>query len=435
MIKIDLTNIFNVGKHGLTQAEFAFAKKNLTSYLAKIDKQGQGFYSVIDDAKMPAKIEKFARAQKGKFTSIIVLGIGGSALGTICLAQSLQHLYENELTKRKFPKLYVLDNIDPVMMKEILDVVDLKKTLCIVVTKSGGTPETLSQYFYFRKLTDGKKLDARKHFVFITDPKVGLLRKIANEEGITTFNVPENVGGRFSVFTAVGLLPAALIGIDIKKLLAGARAMRGQFLNKNFSKNLPFQLATAQYQLAEKGKTINVMMPYAQKLIRFADWFRQLLAESIGKAKNNRGAIVNVGITPINALGVTDQHSQNQLYNEGPNDKLFLFVRVKKLGQSVVIPLLSSDAAVSYLKGATFNKLIDVEYQGTAQALTHNKRPNLSITIDAIDEFYLGQLFMLFEGATAFLGEWFNVNAFDQPGVELSKNLTKKFLLSSRLSF
>ncbi|MSU75360.1 MAG: glucose-6-phosphate isomerase [Candidatus Magasanikbacteria bacterium] len=430
MVKLDFTNIFKVGDNGLTKAEFKSTRKILSSYLDKIEKRKQGFYSVIDDASVVSKVEQFAKGQKGKFTSIVVLGIGGSALGTICLAQSLKHLYENEISKRSFPKLYVLDNIDPVMMKEVLDVVDLKKTLFLVVTKSGSTPEILAQYFYFRKLTDGKKLDALKHFVFITHPKVGLLRKIANEDGITAFDVPENVGGRFSVLTVVGLLPAALIGINIKNLFKGAQEMRDSFLNRNFDKNLPFQLAVVQYLLAKKGKNINVMMPYAQKLIRFSDWFRQLLAESIGKAKDSDGKTVNVGITPINALGVTDQHSQNQLYSEGPNDKLFIFLRVKKLGASIIIPLLSSDASVSYLKNTSFNNLIDVEYQGTAQALTQNKRPNLNITIDQIDETHLAQLFMLFEGAIAFLGEFFNINAFDQPGVELSKNLTKKILLA-----
>ena len=435
MIQFDLKNIFAVGKHGLTHAELTATNKLLALYIKQIQSRGQGFYSVIDNAKIVSEIEKFARTCHEKYSSIVVLGIGGSALGTICLAQSLKHLYENELKKRTAPKLYVLDNIDPVLMKEIEDVIDLKKTLFIVVTKSGGTPETLSQYFYFRKLTDQKRLKPQKHFVFVTDPKVGLLRQIAREEEITTFNVPENVGGRFSVLTAVGLLPTALIGINIKKLIAGAQIMRNQFLNKIFEQNLPFQLAAVQYLLSQKGKTINVLMPYAQKLIRFADWFRQLLAESIGKAQNNDGRVVNVGLTPINALGVTDQHSQSQLYNEGPNDKLIMFIRVNKRGVTVPIPnLYPNEPSVAFLKRANFNKLIEVEYQGTAQALTHNQRPNLTITIDQIDENHLGQLFMLFEGATSFLGEFFNINAFDQPGVELSKNLTKNILLEKKKS-
>lgn len=401
----------------------------LPDFLEKIHAHKQGFYEILDDKKTPEKILKFAAQSKGKFSHIVVLGIGGSALGTICLQQSLKHLFENELSTTKFPKLYVLDNIDPTLLSQIEDVIDLKKTLFLVVTKSGGTPETLAQYFYFRNKTDSKKLDAKKHFVFITDPKKGLLRAIATKENIPSFEVPENVGGRFSVLTAVGLLPAAIIGIDIKKLLTGARNMRTKFLSKKPQENLPFQLAQTQFELYKQGKTITVLMPYSQKLIRLADWYRQLLAESIGKKLDNQGKIVHIGLTPINALGVTDQHSQLQLYNEGPNDKLFIFIEVENSGPTIKIPLpKTADSSLNFLKKVTFNQLLATEKRGTEQALTANHRPNLTIKIDKINENSLGELFMLFEGSIALLGEFFNINAYNQPGVELSKELTKKLL-------
>lgn len=430
MISVDFSNIFNVGGEGVTEGDVRLLQPRLPTLLQQIHSRKQGFYEVIDDEEMLRAIERYVRQCAGKFTSVVVLGIGGSALGTICIAQTLKHLYENELLKKKTPRLYVLDNIDPTLMRETLEVINLQKTLVVVITKSGGTPETLSQYFFFRRLMDQKKLKATKHFVFVTDPKAGLLRKIATEEGIPAFSIPENVGGRFSVLTAVGLLPAALIGVNIKKLLRGARAQRDVFLSENFETNTAFQLAAVQYLLYQNGKTINVLMPYAQKLIRLADWYRQLLAESIGKAHNRQGELVHVGLTPVNALGVTDQHSQNQLYNEGPNDKLLMFVRVNNLAKKMAIPLLRpKESAVQFLRGTSFNDLIDVEYRGTAQALTHNQRPNLTITIDSIGEEQLGGLFMLFEGSVAFLGELFDINTYDQPGVELSKNLTKKILL------
>ena len=265
--------------------------------------------------------------------------------------------------------------------------------------------------------------------VFVTDQEKGFLVDVAAEEGITTFTIPPNVGGRFSVLTPVGLLPAALIGLDIKNLLRGAREMRDQFVTDVAKENLPFQVATVQYLLAKKGKTINVMMPYAQKLIRFADWYRQLLAESIGKAVDNKGKAVHVGITPVNALGATDQHSQSQLYNEGPNDKCFMFLRAVTLSKKVSIPMpYPKDTRIAFMKGATFNKLIAVEQEATAMSYTKNDRPNMTITVDRIDAYHLGQLFMLFEGATAFLGEYYNINAFNQPGVELAKKLTMKYL-------
>lgn len=421
MLTINFTN----------STETSSKAKMLSKTLAKIHVRKQGFYEVLDDKKTVSEIKKFAKNARGKFSHIVVLGIGGSALGTICLQQSLKHLFQNELASKShksttWPKLHVLDNIDPNLITELEDVIDYKKTLFIVISKSGCTPETVAQYFYFRAKINTKKLDPRKHFAFVTDPKSGFLRQISNEEKIPAFAIPENVGGRFSVLTSVGLLTAALIGINIEKLLVGARKMRDQFLSANYQKNLPFQLASAQYHFYQKGKTINVLIPYAQKLSRLADWYRQLLAESIGKKLDNNGKIVNVGITPINALGVTDQHSQLQLYNEGPNDKLFIFLEVEKLAPELLIPDTSAKHSGKKISKMSFNKLLKIELDATISSLTHNNRPNLTIKIDKINEENLGALFMLFEGATAFLGEFFNINAFNQPGVELSKELTKK---------
>lgn len=372
---------------------------NIRGYLDKIEARDQGFYKIVDNDV--SEILDFAASVEGKYEDIVVLGIGGSSLGTICLRQSLTHLHESI-------ELHVLDNIDPDYMAQLSDVLDFEKTLFIVISKSGGTPETLSQYFYFREKCD--------NFVFITGP-TGLLRETGEKEGIKMFEVPENVGGRFSVLTVVGLLPAALIGLDIKKLLEGAQEMRDKFLSEDLEENMPFQIAQMQYQHGGEGRNMTVMMPYSQRLIRFADWYRQLLAESIGKSKD-------VGLTPINALGVTDQHSQSQLYMDGPDDKFFIFIKVENLGQEVLIP----GDEVDYLKGVSFNKLMHIEQKGTTDALTHNKKPNITLNVPEVNEHNLGALFMLFEGATAFLGEFYGINAFDQPGVELSKKFTKELL-------
>lgn len=206
--------------------------------------------------------------------------------------------------------------------------------------------------------------------------------------------------------------------------------MRDRFLSKNFQENIAFQLATVQYLLYHQKKTINVFMPYAQKLFRLADWYRQLLAESIGKAKNNLGEEVHVGITPINALGVTDQHSQLQLYMEGPLDKLLIFLEVENFDADQKIPISSSLSHLAYLQNVSFAELVKTEKKATADALSAKNRPHLTLKISQIDAENLGALFLFFEGATAFLGEYFEINAFDQPGVELSKTLTKKFLSS-----
>lgn len=405
MLTLNYSNITKISQtHGLSQKEINSKKHLIPSYLKKIHSRDQGFYKVITEST--TEIKKFATANKNRYQHFVVLGIGGSALGTICLQQSLTHLFKPQ-------KLHVIDNIDPILIKELEDIIDLKKTLFIVISKSGTTLETLSQYNYFRRKTDLAKLDPKKHFVFITDPKSGTLRKIAGKEKIPCFDVPENIGGRFSVLTAVGLLPAALIGINIDKLLKGARKGKLDFFptEKNLAKkNTCFTLATIQYLLYKKNKNINVLMPYAQKLIRLTDWYSQLLAESIGKKSN-------IGITPVRAVGATDQHSQIQLYNDGPNDKLSIFMDVKKPLTDMQIP-----------GSITFHELLQTEKTATAQALTKNNRPNITIEIDSICEETLGELFMFFEGTTAFLGEFFNINAFNQPGVELGKKLTEKML-------
>ncbi|MBU0667993.1 glucose-6-phosphate isomerase [Patescibacteria group bacterium] len=415
MITLTTENLEKIAaEHGLAAGDIEKGSALIPGYLKNIESKNQGFYKVIDDPTLIEKINSFAVNTAGKFDHFVVLGIGGSALGTIALQQGLTHLFAPS-------KLHVLDNIDPVIIKEIQDAIDLKRTLFIVVTKSGTTPETISQYMYFRNLCQNSDLKVSDHFLFITDPDQGLLRKIATEEGILTFEVPENVGGRFSVLTAVSLLPARLINLKIENIMAGAKNMRTAFLSENPNENLPFRLASIQYLLYNKGKTINVMMPYAQKLIRFTDWYRQLLAESIGKN--------GVGITPVNALGATDQHSQSQLWNDGPNDKLHIFIKVEKPAVDANIPNLHpQEESLKYLNNVSFNKLLLTEMEGTAQSLTKNDRPNIEIAIDKINEETLGGLFMLFESTTSFLGEFFGVNAFNQPGVELSKQITKKLL-------
>ncbi len=343
---------------------------NKWAKLPKISKKirpgNEGFYNLIDTKD----IEAFAKKNRNKYKYFVVLGIGGSALGTICLQESLGHLFKKNL--------FVLDNIDPVLIKELEDIIDYKKTLFVVISKSGTTTETLAQYNYFKKKT--------KNFVFIGNfPK-------------PTFKIPENIGGRFSVLTAVGLLPAALLNFDIKKILQGVKKTKANLTPA-------YQLAALQHKFYKQGKNIVVLMPYAQKLFRFADWYRQLLAESIGK--NSR-----TGITPVNALGATDQHSQLQLYSDGPNDKFFIFIEVESLKPNI----------------PPFNKLLNIELNATREALTRSHRPCVTIKIPTINEDTLGALFMFFEAEIAFLGEMFKINAFDQPGVELTKKLIKKAL-------
>ncbi len=413
MITLDYQNLFKVNAlHGLDQKIFDVPASKIQDLLKKIESRGQGFYKILDDSETLLKINDYANTVKGKYKHMVVLGIGGSTLGITTLQKSLTHEFKNNI--------YILDNIDPDYMREVEDVIDLKETLFIVISKSGGTVETLSQYFYFRKKIEALNLEQKNHFVFVTDPAKGLLREIANTEGVKSFKIPENVGGRFSVLTPVGMLPAKLIGLQINDLIEGAKLARDNFYNPDASVNIAWQLAKIQFEMYQKGKFLNIMMPYSSKLKTFTEWYAQLLAESIGKD--------GIGITPVSAHGVTDQHSQNQLYHDGPNDKLIIFIELENFKTKLEIPnLYPEHAAVDYLRDTTFNELMCLEKLGTETSLTERDRPNITIKLPNLTEKSLGEFFFILESSIAFLGEMFKVNAYDQPGVELSKQLTKQY--------
>lgn len=424
MINLNFHNCHKINStHGFAQSEFQTQSKNLPHFLKKIHARNQGFCNILDDKNVVKKINNYKQSIEGRFDDIVVLGIGGSALGTIAIRDALKKTF-----KQSPPHLHVLENIDPDVISELLTHVNLKKTLFLVISKSGGTAETLSQYLFFRNEIETSGSMAHKHFVFITG-ETGLLRKIADKDNIKTFNIPSNVGGRFSVLTNVGLIPSALIGIDIESLLSGAKEMRDAFLSEKFENNLPFQLATIQYLSHKKGKNINILMPYASRLKSFTAWFTQLLAESTGKINSSKE---NTGITPLSALGATDQHSLLQLLSEGPNDKLTIFLKVINFKKNSTIPVNIDHENVNFLKDVSFSQLLNTQQEGTATSLTENNRPNITIEIPEISEKTLGSLFFLFEGSTAFLGEYLEINSFDQPGVERSKVLTRESLLPGK---
>ena len=369
-----------------------------------------------------------AKDVKKKFDNFVVLGIGGSALGPIAVFQALCHLRHNELPKkvRKAPKLYVEDNVDPERMKALLDVIDIEKTCFNVITKSGATSETMSQYLIIMKiLKDKLGAKAKDHMIATTSEKKGNLIKIAREEGLKTFYIPDGVGGRFSELCPVGLLPAAVVGIDIKELLKGAAYMDKICKNKDVRKNPALMSALLEYLAMQKGKNISVMMPYADSLKYIADWYCQLWGESLGKAVDKNGNKVYAGQTPVKSLGVTDQHSQVQLYREGPFDKVITLIGVENYRTTVEISEGCKDIPdVSFLCGHTMNELITAERKATEYALTTANRLNYTITLPEVNAFTIGQLLFMFEMETAFAGEMLNIDTFNQPGVEGGKNAT-----------
>ena len=374
-------------------------------------------------------VKEYAAMVEGRFDNVLVLGIGGSALGARAFCEALLKPYWNQLSKEErggYPRIFFLDNIDPDTISGLLDVLDLKKTLVNVITKSGSTAETMSQFMIIKdKLQGLLGDDYRKNIVATTDKQSGILRQIANEEGYKTFVVPDDVGGRFSIFSPVGLVPMALVGIDIDEVINGVKVMDLALKNTDVKRNIAAQNALIHYLMdTKKGHYISVMMPYSSKLKYVSDWYVQLWAESLGKEYDRDGNLVNVGATPIGALGATDQHSQIQLFNEGKHDKIINFIRVDEFDTTLEIPKIFEFTGVNYLGGKTINELINAEADATAVALCDFKRPNLTIHLPKVNAYYLAELFYMLEVQTAIAGELYNINAFNQPGVERAKNYT-----------
>lgn len=422
-------------EHGLNvQKEFENHKEqiaNIVSELyAKKDTPGNWlkWMNLGDNPELIAEVNEYAQSVKDKFDNILVLGIGGSALGGVCVTEALLKPYWNlhdKQARKGMPRIFFLDNIDPDQMNAVFDMLDLKKTLVNVITKSGSTAETMSAFMIVKaKLEQALGADYKNNIVATTDKSKGILRKIADAEGLKTFVVPDDVGGRFSIFSAVGILPFALVDINISDLLKGVSDMDKELQNTNINENIAAQNALIHYLMDKKGKNLSVMMPYSSRLKYVSDWYVQLWAESLGKESDLDGKIVNAGPTPVKALGVTDQHSQVQLYNEGPNDKVITFVRLQHFDTELAIPGGYKDSELGYLCGRTINDLMNAEADSTKVAVTDYNRPNVTITLPKINAYYLGQLLYMFEMQTAIAGSLYNIDTFNQPGVEQAKNYT-----------
>jgi glucose-6-phosphate isomerase len=293
-----------------------------------------------------------------------------------------------------------------------------------VVTNSGETVETIAGFLIFlQALRERAGRDWKAHLVFTTDPDKGFLRRLAKKEKIEAFAIPPGVGGRFSVLSPVGLVPAALAGIDIRKLLAGADRMETICSRTRAEDNPAFVAALIHHLLdTKRGKTMSVFMPYARALRDVADWFVQLWAESLGKRLSLAGKIVHTGQTPIRALGATDQHSVVQLLTEGPNNKMIVFVEVERFRGDVEIPpLYPDDETTGFLGNQTLGRLINAEKRGTEVALTDAGRPSYTLRLSTISPESVGELLYFLEVQTAFAGMLYGINAFDQPGVETGK--------------
>jgi glucose-6-phosphate isomerase len=425
-----------LGDKGITDAELRSVKSKAEEafdYVAQNRGKDELFMGWTElpynqDA-IVADIIATAKAVRKKFKYFVVLGIGGSALGPIMAFNALKHLHYNELPpkKRGGPKFYVEDNVDPVRMQALLDVIVPEETCFNVISKSGATSETMTQFLIIADILEKKGLSLPEHMIFTTDESRGNLIKIDEKYGgkFKKYVLPDGVGGRFSELCPVGLLPAAVLGIDVKGMLAGAAYMDTLCSKPTITKNPALACAALQYITMKQGKNIHVLMPYSDNLKLIADWYCQLWAESLGKAVDYTGKTVNAGTTPVKSLGVTDQHSQVQLYIEGPYDKVITFISVGKYACEMPIAHGCEDIPdVGFLGGHTMEELIQAENKATAYALMRAGRMNYTLNMPEVNAFTLGQLMFLLEMQTAYTGAMLNINTFNQPGVENGKKAT-----------
>lgn len=391
----------------------------VTRFMKDMDADRSSFFHLPEKSTWAQEIERLQPILAKRVPQVdtfLHLGIGGSSLGAETIIRALSPV--------KAPTFHFLDNIDPDFMWDVLEQCDPARTLLYVVTKSGTTMETLAQFAFIYEWLE-KHLgteQARNRLVFCTDPEKGALRQLANEWNIPTFDIPPNLGGRFSALGPVGLFPALVAGIDTKAMMKGAAEYRAQLLGRIQNGEVP-PVADLAVRLVrhhqDNRRNVTVLMPYSQKLKPFSAWFTQLWAESLGK--------VNKGMTPLPATGATDQHSILQLLRDGPQDKVVGFIEVAGFNHMIDLKWKGPRIdAMESVTGITLNQLMDAEFNATRQVLTNNQRPNFTLTLPRLNAHTLGQMFFFFEVLTAFAGYYLEIDPFDQPGVEEGKKLTQE---------
>jgi len=400
---------------GISEDRVASLEEQLERKVQALAASPPGFIRILFDDAALSKILDTA-SQLPDTPHWVILGIGGSALGARAVRDTL-------IPDRR-QDLRILDNIDPDSMARAADQLDLEKTRFLVISKSGSTAETAAQLLFFHDRLLARGLDPWQHIVAITDPESGLLREVVGREGIPSFEVPSDVGGRFSVLTAVGLAPARLLGLDSTALIVGAQQMWESVRDGGRDHPLLRWVAEAHLRSIDHGQRCQVMMVYCDRLRTFGGWFAQLWAESLGKREDRNGVEVHHGSTPLVAVGSTDQHSLVQLFAEGPDDKQYLIVSA---GRKADVALQTGSEGVhddlGYLLDHTFGELFDAQREGTTGALRAAGRPVSELNFGELDEAHLGASFLFFQLATVLAAELLEVDPFDQPGVEAGKIL------------
>jgi glucose-6-phosphate isomerase len=422
-----------IDEHGITGAQMKALAKETEPCIERVNNKRKAtpFRDLPTNAANIEQVNDVVGKVKAACENLVILGIGGSALGNIAVQTALKpSTYNLDSDRKAGPRVFVFDNVDPDQFVGFLDWLGdgIDRTVFNVISRSGRTTETVSQFMIIRKLLGGPKSDKYKSSVVVTTEYKddNTLLEIARREKLHKLELTAGVGGRFSVLSAVGLFSAAMCDININSLLKGAADMDERVKNTKFRENPAAVNAAINYFFYNHGKRNSVMMPYSYHLKDMADWYRQLWAESLGKTKRVAGSQLHIGPTPIKALGVTDQHSQVQLYREGPNDKLFTFLQVEKFTRDKKIGPAPDCAVkkVGFLPGKKLSELLNNEKRATEYALLEDKRPCLTVLFEQVNEYTVGQFIYLFEVTTSIIGELFGINPYDQPAVELGKEAT-----------
>lgn len=421
MLQLDISSAMGKAitpNKGIPEQEFASIMTSLRRYIDDYNKERkEGGHPWADDPANDDTITKvkevaaYAKAQNIK--TVVWIGIGGSGLGP----KVLREVFEGPDTM----EFILLDSIDPYILKMYDEIIDWKSALVVVVSKSGGTLEPMSVFFHcWKRLQEAHNSKAGDFAIGITDPKSGLLRSFCLENGIRMLPIPSGVGGRYSIFTPVGLLPIALLGGSVDEFVRGAKEIDAICQNIVPDENPAAMLAGVQFLLdTKRDYRVRVIMPYSQRLESIARWNQQLIAESLGKVETNNPI-------PLSAIGTQDQHSLLQQWMAGPRKQWHIFIReVEKTPFAVPD---SVEESFSYIAGKDYGELLDACYKGTSGALTQAKRPHITIGLQKLDEYHLGQLFFLFLVEVVLLGKLYRIDPYGQPAVEIGKKITKQLL-------
>ncbi|MGE5417548.1 MAG: glucose-6-phosphate isomerase [Acidobacteriota bacterium] len=429
LVTIDVGHLINDAgsSHFISTSEFeALSSKYgaaFDSFLSPLREMSSPMTLSLHEREKIPYIKELAALLKDKFENILLIGIGGSSLGPQAMMQFLKGPFYN-VEQHTRPRFFVADNIDPLLVHHLEKVLDFSKTGIVYISKSGSTPESAANFIHFYgryKEAGGSPQD----IVIICDQADNGINRIAKELNCHLLHIPSKLGGRYSVLSSVGFLPAELMDIDSLELLNGAAQVHQALVNVELADNAVFALGACLHELSMRGKNLHVMFNYSSMLTEFGQWFMQLWAESLGKLHSLSGEVVHSGTTPLACTGAIDQHSVLQMFKEGPADKVYGFIKIENMMvDTVLTDQFSSEKEYAYFKGHTVKEQLHLEQLTTEMSLYKAERPCYRVSVRDVSPAAIGGLFYLYEALTVWTAELMKIDPYDQPGVEEGKNMT-----------